>query len=893
MKKIYVDDYISNHEEALSVITDFTTNKLIIKGSTGIGGTSAILGITNQTVIIISPYLGMIQGKEELNTKENNFFIYQNSTNRWHDIEWMLSEGQQFILNTTPDQILYIQKHKPALFERVKKIPLFIDECHIAAEAEYRKALAEFNHLVFNTWENKFTLSTATPVYRNLDIPPLILETFEVVQIQRKDEPLKDIFIYNYEYFFNWVYQEIQKGRKVVVFTNDKNIYKRFSQDDTIKTQQLVGAHLEKEVATYRDNSEKPLTSKIDLDNDLYILSTKYITGFDIPFDASVAIIANEKCPTDTRYINDIVQSYGRVRKIVLNAGIFYCRNEYTETITDEEFLKNFNHALAHPKAQHLTNGKVNYTMVLSEFLSIIMRRETYNSVELFAENLKSFGFNPIIIATDIEKLNSADLRLHEKIRNLKSLDLYKLKSYAEYVFNNINGDNENYNGFNDKLIMIYAAAIISKICNNKWLDKKLDKVERYSDLISSLKTFIDTNIQSLGQIGLKSTPLERKWFEVNLEPNEFDSISRFSISDRVIKNAKKDGALSDEFHSANAPYSLFNNCVYLVNTFHAINLVQQDKVDDETHQLMEIQSKISEVIKEDYLHGISKTLDIPINKIKKLVEENDRGLSDKMYNRHIKSYFKHSLNKVIRNLSFEPTPQQIEGIELKIQKYKNTLNRTKEDRASDSIRFKLSLIDYSIEKQKEYHRYYLLGMASLHIAGHMAGFRCTKSNNREYNIATKVSRALRYKYTPYQMVEVDIASTNPQIIDKILGTSIGMDVYNNLMNSHGISRDRAKVLFNRTINNQNLSIEKATEIYVSAGYTLEHAEKLAEKTTSSKIYNEMCVEEEYLIDTYKAVTKVQNAIRIHDALLMLAIPHNINNLPNSINGTNFKVVYY
>ena len=893
MKTIYVEDYISNHEEALSVITDFTKNKLIIKGSTGIGGTSAILSITNQTVIIISPYLGMIQGKQEQITKENKFFIYQNSTSRWHDIEWMLSEGQQFILNTTPDQILYIQKHKPALFERVKKIPLFIDECHIAAEAEYRKALAEFNHIVCNHWENNFTLSTATPVYRNLDIPPIILETFEVVQIQRKDEPLKDIFIYNYEYFFNWVYQEIEQERKVVVFTNDKNIYKRFSQDDTLKTQELVGAHLEKEVATYRDNSEKPLSSKIDLDNDLYILSTKYITGFDIPFNASVAIIANEKCPTDTRYINDIVQAYGRVRKTVLNAGIFYSRNEYTETITDEEFLKNFNHALANPKAQHLTNGKVNHTMVLSECLPTLMRRETYNSVETLAENLKPFGFNPIIVAEDIEKIHSANVILHEKIRNLKTLDLNLLKRYAEYVFNNINGDNENYNGYTEKLILTYVAAIISKTCNNQWLDNKLDKIERYSDLVSTLKTFIDTNIQSLGQMGIKSTQLEKKWYETNLEPNEFDSIARFSVSERIIRNAKKDGALSDEFHVSNSPYNLFNNCIYLVNTFHAINLVQQDKVDEETLQAMEIQSKISEVMKADYLYGVSKTLDIPVYKILKLIDENDKGLNDKMYNRHIKSFFKHSLNKVIRNLTFEPTPQQIEGIELKIEKYKNTLNKTKDDKTSDSIRFKLNLIDYSIVKQKEYHRYYLLGMASLHNAGHTAGFRCSKANNREYNVATKVPRALRYKYTPYQMVEVDIASTNPQIIDQIFGTNIGMDVYMNLMNSHGISRDKAKVLFNRTINNQNLSIEKAKEIYLSAGYSMHDAEILANKTTSTKIYNEMCVEEEYLIDTYKAVTKVQNAIRIHDALLMLAIPHNTNNLPEEINGTRFKVVYY
>jgi len=61
MRTIIIDDYISNHDEALKAIRDFSHNKLIIKGSCGIGGTNAVLGITDQDIIIISPYIPRIK----------------------------------------------------------------------------------------------------------------------------------------------------------------------------------------------------------------------------------------------------------------------------------------------------------------------------------------------------------------------------------------------------------------------------------------------------------------------------------------------------------------------------------------------------------------------------------------------------------------------------------------------------------------------------------------------------------------------------------------------------------------------------------------------------------------------------------------------------------------
>ena len=187
----------------------------------------------------------------------------------------------------------------------------------------------------------------------------------------------------------------------------------------------------------------------------------------------------------------------------------------------------------------------------------------------------------------------------------------------------------------------------------------------------------------------------------------------------------------------------------------------------------------------------------------------------------------------------------------------------------------------------------YLLGMASLHIAGHMAGFRKSYSHHREYNIVTKVPKILRNHYTPYNIIEVDIQSSNAQIIDSIFKTSIGLSVYDNLQRAHSITREAAKVLYNSTLNNNKLPKHKALEIYKSAGYPSKIAEKIAEFTTSGKIFETMFAEEEDMIFAYKYVTKVQNALRCHDALIMIATSHNTRNLPENVNDVAYKISYY
>src|SRR6478609_1474196 len=102
MEIIKIQDFDSNHDYANYKVTNFDNNKLVIKGDTGIGGTSAILNITDKNIIIISPISGMIAGKEK-ERESHQMFIYQGSRDRWNHYENDLRAGHNIILNTTPE----------------------------------------------------------------------------------------------------------------------------------------------------------------------------------------------------------------------------------------------------------------------------------------------------------------------------------------------------------------------------------------------------------------------------------------------------------------------------------------------------------------------------------------------------------------------------------------------------------------------------------------------------------------------------------------------------------------------------------------------------------------------------------------------------------------------
>ena len=122
-----------------------------------------------------------------------------------------------------------------------------------------------------------------------------------------------------------------------------------------------------------------------------------------------------------------------------------------------------------------------------------------------------------------------------------------------------------------------------------------------------------------------------------------------------------------------------------------------------------------------------------------------------------------------------------------------------------------------------------------------------------------------------FQLVELDIKSANPQIIDKIFGFDNWKNVYSSLMQAYEIDRNEAKILFNSTLNNHYLSVRQAKEVYLKAGYDAKESLILSEATANNgkgSFYRLMANQEGQIMDAFiEANFRNDRQIRLHDAV--------------------------
>ena len=869
----------------MKIVTDFSSIKFIEKDSCGLGGTSAVLDITDQTVIICSPLRGMIQTKENIR-KEHQVFLYGHtkakhakgqSQDTWAKVSNLLSCGNNFILNTTPNQIVALKEYNPPLYNKIKTIPVFVDESHVAAENSYRPELADFMHLLFTEWQANYTLSTATPCFEYLDIPIKIKEKMSFYRIKRTNEPLKPITVYPSESCVNKIIEEHAKGNKVVVFTNSKQLMQKIVLLEGITTQFLVGDSLNTKIKTIKEFSEVEMANMakgiLSTDIDVSILSTKFLTGYDITFPATVFIVSNynQIITVDNRTVNDIVQAYGRLRNKVISAAVFYNNKNFHEKNDIPTYERRFDEALKNPAMEHLTQSGINHTRVLHEFLPRIEEIRTFSSINTFTENLSLKGFQVDVQPIQHEVLVHEGISIQEKMKHLLFLDTQTLAYHLEKVFSSIQGDCDSYHGYGKQYLALFSSAYICSAMDNEWLHKSISRSTTIDRLIDVMKTFIDTNTNVCTM-------------------NQYDKQGKYHAPKKAMATALNRGSVSESFRLANLHSQMFQKAVKVVNTLYTINRVKDGKLQPEDSQQMEINERISEQVKRDLLVHLSNELNKTLPEIMTMIDKNSSILNNALPLLRINPAFYNTRRSICRSLTFEPTLEHLEYIDEKLAKHIRTL--TKYDPRKDkpfNIRARLDQIEMDKKAQLDRHKYFLLGMLSVDIAGHSCGFRKKMSDHREYNFATKCPSYLR-KYTPYHTIEIDIKSACPQFIDRILGTNVAFQVYNNLMEQRNISRHLAKVLYNSTLNNYHLKPCDAVKVYNAAGYSQDESERLAQLTCGSKIFNTMTLQEVNAMDAYKTSANLINPIRIHDGFIVWKYNHNAGDLPLEANGIHFNV---
>jgi hypothetical protein len=149
--------------------------------------------------------------------------------------------------------------------------------------------------------------------------------------------------------------------------------------------------------------------------------------------------------------------------------------------------------------------------------------------------------------------------------------------------------------------------------------------------------------------------------------------------------------------------------------------------------------------------------------------------------------------------------------------------------------------------------------------------FTYSESNGRVYNAFASLNRLYRENELAFQLVELDIKSANPQIIDKIFGFDNWKNVYSSLMQAYEIDRNEAKILFNSTLNNHRLTVAQAKEVYLKAGYDAKKSLILSEATANQSKgawFRLMANQEGQIMDAFiEANFRNDRQIRLHDAV--------------------------
>ena len=805
--------YISG--EALEVLTDFSVNKYIVKGSTGIGGTIAIFNNKKGIYIIVSPYVGMIESKEKQRSEfksDKQFFIYDESKDKWHHVHKLMKypDGKNIIINTTPDQIV---NAKTCYYEWMINIPLFIDEVHLnAQDADFRHSLGQFMELVYNEWNACFTLSTATPFYKFYDIPDNIKMDF--YKVERMHQPRKHIDITNDKNAIQqFVYEQYELGRLVVVFSNDLKIHKAFKD---LRVANLVGKTLGLKLKPYDRGIS---LDKLDYDNiDVLMLSSSYFAGFDIDRDCSILVVSDQSNDAWKINVNNVAQAYGRCRRDVHQAlfvnllsnrktankvpqSVLELHNIYDDYKAKSTGLRTLlfsgNSTMFHDEFKgYVAKFKyLNRAKVMADFITAVDDYHLYNETVLH-QTLEAYGFTVGAYESEDDKLKKElGVEFGERIKTLLKLSPKEL--FRDYTNIKYKLKNKKDGTFSPKLALEYLTAYLLKITDAEDLITKLDNKRLYpSEFYNYFNAFLAVN----GNHRNLTVRPDRNFINNHLH---YTSTKAKAVLNKKIK-------YTDDW--------------YMLYSIHQIGSKQYSG--EVARNLAILQAFFNQDIYEKYMDSGS--------------------------NRNTNT--RKAIVKQLSNSCITLTDSETNWLRKKIKENFSVLKNGK-------------------TFQQYYNPKYLHKVMKEAIIYCLTNGKCGYSkvvDFREYNPITALPKTLR-SIIPIYYLEIDLSSANAQFIDILLETNLARAVYKNLMEAFKITRNEAKTKFNATLNNYKLSVAEASKIYQKAGYPKAKALQLAQLTANTEkggFFKKMTEYEERLIDTYGSMI-MDKVFRFHDALIV------------------------
>lgn len=859
MQEIWIDDYIGNNSQALNAITNFNEgNKYVVKASTGIGGTTAIIQHVQHSVVILAPLTGIIVNKSISLSNNDVFYLYKGSNHTIHDLHKVVIGEVTHKVMCTPEMLSSYLKSYPEYKEQLLQLPLFVDESHIPIEADYRTTMGNIMDMVYNEWKGNYILSTATPQHNFIELPQRVKSTINYIKISRVNKQSQPLVLLNkqldkHHYLIN---ESLIAGKKVIVFSNDKKEIKKLVQL-TENYQCLLGDKLlhklSDEIRMSKNIEENCKRGIIDNDCQLFILSTKYLTGFDIHIkDADVFIYANENSKTDNKSVYDIKQALGRLRSGCSNAYLVYQSKGFDNNV--------------HSMIREIKQSD-SYTMDNQGIVNRIGQALTYD-VQRLAIKLNEFGVNLITQSLDEQNENVEFERLTNGRALRKLLDFYNgnYKVVDEYsdnellymrFYNNIIKELSlsNEGGYSFNLLKLYAVVyMVQNFSDNVYIKGLRDKIYdndevKLNRVIKDLYKFIYLNYTHLNQY------YNTLFIPTDSEIN--DCKYKGGKMDNFIQRCQVLSKFEDVDLLTNTEYSykdLPANTIHIINYAYVLNEVGKDRnrsVQDSKY-LVSIEG-LSDL--QNCFRDMHRTLTNTLgNKL-------DDTFYANLYNQRKtfgKTFFRNIYNK------YKTNKDVIEHIDANV----SMLKAVKSVQAAKMWFNYLSFNNRELIGKYNAHALFMLGAL---IGSYGVGFKVADKDYREYNPSTKCPSMIRYDFLPYQYIEADIKSAFAQVIDKVIGSNRWEGVYSTVMSKKGISRGKAKVLYNVNLNWAEQSVSDKNSFFSDCGYSPDEVSKIiyySTQTDDSKFFYLATEYEKNAIDEFRELNSIKWGVRIHDALM-------------------------
>lgn len=166
--------------------------------------------------------------------------------------------------------------------------------------------------------------------------------------------------------------------------------------------------------------------------------------------------------------------------------------------------------------------------------------------------------------------------------------------------------------------------------------------------------------------------------------------------------------------------------------------------------------------------------------------------------------------------------------------------------------------------------------------------FNEVTKENRTYNAMVQTPRDWR-KVFPFELLEYDIKSAFPVFVDHLIGSNVGANVYELIMQTYEVDRPQAKILFNTWLNRTKYKTAEEFTAFFAPIYK-EHTPKLVAYLTdkSNPIWQKMNELEKRCIDFLTQTNNIYNGTRLHDAYFIIN-----NDYYNKINQTDFSLATF